>query len=71
MFLFGLLIATINFATAIDSACLSESGTEIFSFEGGLPFSNRDEILAISGGNHLYAFRKCELDGEHARIISL
>ena len=57
----------INFATAIDSACLSESGTEI-GYDFGLAFSHRDELLAVSGGNHLYGFRKCELDG---RIISL
>ena len=30
--------------------------------------SNRDELLGIAGGNHLYAFRKCTLDG---RVVEL
>ena len=30
--------------------------------------SNRDELGAIAGGNHLYAFRKCTLNG---RVVEL
>ena len=68
--LIGLLTAMINQVTAIDESCLSDNGVRI-----GEKFisqmTNWDELDEIDGGNHLYAFRTCELNGSIIEITLL
>ena len=68
--LIGLLTAMINKVTAIDESCLSDSGVRIGeSFISDM--TNWGELGDIDGGNHLYAFRTCELNGSIIEITLL